>query len=327
MQISAIVPTYNRRELLLSTVRTLLRQEYSAAEYEIVVVVDGATDGSSEALRPLQSGERLRIVAQENRGLAAARNTGARHAHGELLVFLDDDMECVPQLLAEHARAHESRENGGIAGLGAIYVSPENPPNLAAEYFNRGLGAPYIRQRERPGDPWPENAWSFGNTSIRRAAFERAGGFDERFRMREDGELGVRLRAVGVRQQFVSSAVAYQWCAKSAAELVSDAASFAEADLLFFRTHPGEMPHDFLPAMRREGEWKRQLRRRMLAHPRLADLALAPVCALGEALPGITPLREAAVRALMVRCGLRWFHRLAELSGHSAEDWLRGNPA
>jgi len=79
--------------------------------------------------------------------------------------------------------------------------------------------------------------------------------------------------------------------------------------------------------MRREGEWKRQLRRRMLAHPRLADLALAPLCALGEALPGIAPLREAAVRALMVRCGLRWFHRLAEVSGHPAADWLRGNPA
>jgi glycosyltransferase involved in cell wall biosynthesis len=330
MQVSVVVPTYNRREMVLRTIATLLRQNFPADDYEIVVVVDGSTDGTAETLERLGTGGRLRVVEQENRGLAGARNTGIRASCGELLIFVDDDMECEPELVGEHLRAHTAHsETGGsevpdeIAALGAIYVSPENPRNLAAEYFNRGLGAPYLRQRDHPGEPWPENAWSFGNTSVRRTVLERVGSFDERFRMREDGELGLRLRAAGVRQRFVGEATAYQWCAKSASELVRDAEAFAEADLLFLRTYPEAMPHDFLLNLRGESQRKRRLRRLLLAHPALADLALAPLCALGEALPAVRPLRMAAVRALLLRCGLHWLHRLCSLSGMTLEEWMQ----
>jgi GT2 family glycosyltransferase len=319
MQTSVVVSTYNRRDVVLRTVRTLLQQDFPRSEYEIVVVVDGSRDGTAEALHGLGAG--VRVVVQENRGLAGARNTGTREAAGELLLFLDDDMKCVPELVREHVAAHA--ESKGIAGLGAIYVAPDHPRNLAAELFNRGLGASYLRQREHPGEAWPENVWSFGNTSIRRDVLERAGGFDERFRMREDGELGVRLLQAGVRQRFVAGAVAYQWCDKSAGQLVRDAETFAASDLLFMRSHPGSEPHDFLRNIREEGLWKRRIRRLLLRHPEIADLALAPVCALGDAVP-VGPLRRAAARALLLRCGVHWLHRLVELSGMPVEEWLAG---
>ena len=333
MLVSIVVSTYNRRDVALRTAHTLLQQKFPSSEYEIIVVVDGSADGTAEALRAL--GPRLCVLEQENRGPAGARNTGARAATGELLIFLDDDMTCVPELVREHVAAHFSVEHadgeeiagaagamagaGAIAGLGAIYVAPDNPRNLAAEHFNRGLGAWYLRQGEHPGEAWPENVWSFGNTSIRRALLERAGGFDERFRMREDGELGVRLRAMGVRQKFVGGAVAYQWCDKSAGALARDAEKFAAADLLFMRTHPDAIPHDYWRLARRDAFWKRRLRLLLLARPEMADVALAPLCALGER---FSPLRQAAVRALLLRCGLHWFHRVIELSGKSAEQWL-----
>ncbi len=323
MQLSVVVSTYNRRDTVLRSVRTLLRQDFPSFEYEIIVVVDGSTDGTAEALRALTADGRLRVVEQENRGLAGARNTGMRAAAGELLIFLDDDMACVPELLREHVAAHAGQK--AIAGLGAIYVAPDNPRNLAAEHFNRGMGAYYLRQRDHPGEPCPENMWSFGNTSIRRAAVMKAGGFDERFRMREDGELGVRLLAAGVRQRFVRGAVAYQWCGKSARELVRDSEAFGEFDLLYMRTYPGRMPHNFLRHIQQDGHWKRCARRLLVARPEIADLVLAPLCAMGEWCSQVGAVRELAVRALLMRCGLHWYHRLLELSGTSPEDWSEEN--
>ncbi len=328
MQASVVVSTCNRRDLVLRTVHTLLQQDCPASEYEIIVVVDGSMDGTADALQTL--GARVRVLVQENRGLAGARNTGARAARGELLIFVDDDMECVPELVREHIAGHRDSQRAGGAeiaaeaaaeavGLGAIYASPDSPRKLAVEHFNRGLGAPYLHQRDRPGVPWPDNVWSFGNSSIRRAVLERAGGFDERFRMREDGELGVRLRGAGVGQKFLRSAVAHQCCDKSPAELVKDAENFAAADVLFIETHPHAMPHDFLRRARLDRRWKRRMRLLLLSCPELADVALAPLCALGER---FAPLREAAVRALFLRCGLHWFRRVVELSGRSAREWL-----
>ena len=322
MQASVVVSTYNRRVLALGAVRTLSRQDFPPSEYEIIVVVDGSTDGTAEALRTL--GPRVRVLEQENRGPAAARNTGARAATGELLIFVDDDMQCVPELVREHVAAHCANRQAGcgeFVGLGAIYAAPESPRWLAVEHFNRGLGAPYLSQHDHPGQAWPENVWSFGNTSIRRRVLERVGGFDERFRMREDGELGVRLRAAGIGQKFVRGAVAYHRCDKSPGELARDAEKFAAGDLLFMQTHPDSLPHDYLRRVQRDGRGKRRMRLMLLACPMLADVALAPLCALGER---IAPLRELAVRALLLRCGLHWLHRLMELSGRSAQEWLKG---
>jgi hypothetical protein len=165
--------------------------------------------------------------------------------------------------------------------------------------------------------------WSFGNTSIRRAVAMAADGFDERFRMREDGELGVRLLNTGVRQQFVRGAVAYQRCGKSPGELVRDAEAFAASDLLFMRTHPGKAPHEFLQRIQLDGRCKRLVRRLLVAHPEMADLALAPLCALGERCDAAEAVRELAVRALLMRCGLHWYHRLLELSGTSPAEWTQ----
>ncbi len=318
MHVSIIVSTYNRRKTVLRTVAMLLSQEYPLAEYEVIVVDDGSVDGTTEALRQLASRSRLRVIEQENLGPSGARNAGAREASGELLIFVDDDMTCGPGLVRAHVAAHF--EQKGIVGLGAILVAPEHPPNLAAEYFGTGLGRVYLQHSDAPGDPWPEGVWSFANTSIRREELMQAGGFDERFRMREDAELGVRLSAAGIQPRFVADAIAYQWCGKSAADLVRDSEAFAEADFLFMRTHPGKTPHEFVRRLEHEGNWKRRLRELVAGNLDIADLLLAPFCALGERFHSISPLRMLGVRALQIRCGLHWYHRVLELAADSTHD-------
>jgi len=325
--VSVVIPTVNRRDSVVRTVSTVLRQNLPASEYEVIVVVDGGTDGTTHALRGLGAEPQLRVLELEtNQGPSTARNVGLSAASAELLVFLDDDIICTPDLLCAHVATHaEMAGRSEIAGLGAIYVAPEHPPSLAAESFLRGLGAVYLRHRDYPEEPWPENAWSFAITSIARAVLERVGGFDERFRKREDGELGVRLLEAGVRQKFVGSAVAYQWCGKSARQLVNDAEEFAECDLMFLRMHPGSSPHEGLSHIRQDRPWKRRAREILVQRPALVDLVLAPLCAPGEWRRVPWPLREVAVRALLLRCGLHWYHRLLEVSGTSPEDWIQGD--
>ena len=102
---SVVIPTYQRRDVVVSSVRALAGQE-GAPPFEVVVVVDGSDDGSAEVLRALETPFPLSVVGQPNAGRPAACNRGASAAVGELLLFLDDDMEAHPCLLAEHERSH-----------------------------------------------------------------------------------------------------------------------------------------------------------------------------------------------------------------------------
>lgn len=309
----------------MRAVSTVMRQDFPACDCEIIVVTDGASDGTVEALRQ-ETKSLVRVLEfEENRGPSAARNAGWRAASGELVIFLDDDMICSPGLLRAHVAAHERNGNSEMVGMGAIFIAPGDPPSLASELFLRGLGAEYERHREYPEEPWPGNAWSFANTSVAWTILDRVGGFDERFRKREDGELGVRLLKAGVRQHFVNNAVAYQSCNKSARQLVRDAEVFAECDLLFLREHPGCIPHELVSHIRQEASWKRWVRAMLVRRVAMADLLLAPLCAMGEwsGTPGL--LRKAAVRSLLFRCGLHWYERFLQSSGTRPEDWNRGD--
>jgi glycosyltransferase involved in cell wall biosynthesis len=102
---SVIVPTYQRREMVCEAVRALCGLSYDGP-IEIIVVVDGSTDGSADALAKVDCALPLRVIEEENRGQGAARNRGAAEATGEILLFLDDDMICEPDLVQQHARLH-----------------------------------------------------------------------------------------------------------------------------------------------------------------------------------------------------------------------------
>ena len=110
MQLSIILPTYNRLARLQRVLAGLARQTCALAAAEVIVVSDGSTDGTNEWLtdaaaassRPLQ----LAPIIQANQGVAAARNAGLARATGELVLFIDDDVAPAPQLVAEHLATH-----------------------------------------------------------------------------------------------------------------------------------------------------------------------------------------------------------------------------
>jgi glycosyltransferase involved in cell wall biosynthesis len=311
MQMSVVVPTFRRRDLVRRTVQTLLQQDFPAAEYELVVVVDGSTDETASTLRQMQSRCRLRIIEQENKGLAAARNAGWRAAEGEVVLFIDDDMRCDPGLLREHSAAHRSEDP--VVGFGAIFLSPDSPNSLAAECFKRELGAYHLEQVKNPAKPFPESACVFGNTSVLRRVLQDVNGFDERFRAREDAELGVRLSAVGIKPRYVAGAIAYQFYDKTSRDLIRDAEAFAGADVLFVRTHPSKSSHTFLNMVANEDSTKNFARRTAALYPPASEIILAPVCFLCEELREVGLFRSLGARALQVRRGIHWYRKVLEL--------------
>ena len=96
--ISVIIPLYNKEAIIAHTIRSVLSQ--SLADFEVIVVDDGSTDGSVRVAEGFHD-ERIRLIRQENGGPGAARNTGVKNAKGEWVLFLDADDE-----LAEGALEH-----------------------------------------------------------------------------------------------------------------------------------------------------------------------------------------------------------------------------
>src|SRR6476646_1057313 len=91
--VSVVIPTYKRRESVLRALRALAGQDLPAASFEVLVSIDGSDDGTREAIDALSTPYRLRRVDGPKRGRAAALNDAIRLAEGEIVVFLDDDME------------------------------------------------------------------------------------------------------------------------------------------------------------------------------------------------------------------------------------------
>jgi glycosyltransferase involved in cell wall biosynthesis len=99
--ISVVIPTFNRTQQVQAALRSVLAQTYP--EFEVIVVDDGSTDGTGQALQMLISQEgwngRVRYFFRPNQGQSSARNMGIEKARGELVAFLDSDDIWLPEKL------------------------------------------------------------------------------------------------------------------------------------------------------------------------------------------------------------------------------------
>lgn len=98
MKYSVVIPLYNKQRYIKSTLQSVLAQTYT--DYEVIVVDDGSTDASLQEAEQMQS-DKIRVLHQENQGVAVARNTGIENAEGEYIAFLDADDKWNPSYLEE----------------------------------------------------------------------------------------------------------------------------------------------------------------------------------------------------------------------------------
>lgn len=94
-RISVVIPTFNRARYLIKAIDSVLCQSFN--NYEIIVVDDGSTDNTREALLPYQN--KINYIYQENKGVSEARNTGILASKGDYIAFLDSDDEWLPDKL------------------------------------------------------------------------------------------------------------------------------------------------------------------------------------------------------------------------------------
>jgi glycosyltransferase involved in cell wall biosynthesis len=183
-QLSVVVPVYNGGAQLTRCIEALRASDFS--DREIIIVDDGSSDESAEAWR--ERGIKV-IRLASRRGPAAARNCGASHARGQVILFVDADVVVQRSTLSSVAAFF--REHERVAALFGSYDTKPAAENFVSQYKN--LLHHFIHQRSSAE---AETFWA-GCGAIRREAFEAVGGFDERKYRKpsiEDIELGYRLR-------------------------------------------------------------------------------------------------------------------------------------
>lgn len=180
--VSIVVPCYNGGRFLDGLMASLARQTFR--DFELIIIDDGSRD--AETLRKLAALEsRVRVIRQPNGGPSAARNTGVRAAHADLLFMLDCDDTLEPEFLAETvALLQASPPDVGMVCTDIRLTGAES--GISTRYFNRF-------------DLLFTNTLSAGLV-MRRAAWEAAGGYDEAMRDGyEDWDFSLRLASAGYR--------------------------------------------------------------------------------------------------------------------------------
>lgn len=205
LRASICIPTYNRREILRATLESLRQQTEPAENFEVIVGDDGSTDDTVEMVRALalSSPFRLRCLSHSNAGPAAASNLSAASAENEILIFLDDDQLCSPQLVSAHLDAH--RRLGPVLVQGLFPLTEECRTRGGSLMYERSLLAslqPIDREHEMSPFIWS------ANISLPKSAWERIGGLDVSFREYggEDTDLGLRIAELGFPIVFVPAA-------------------------------------------------------------------------------------------------------------------------
>jgi glycosyltransferase involved in cell wall biosynthesis len=236
VKISVVTPTHNKAALLSRTLASLAEQDLPSEAFEVVVVDDGSTDGTAAFLESYRTGHGFTWVRQEaNRGRAAARNLGLSRASGDLVVFLDDDMELVPGFLRAHREFHQG--NAGAAGIGNVVNHPEVSVAPIDRYMST-RGAQKIKDR----GPLPWKYFSTNNVSVMRGDLDAVGGFDEGFVTYgfEDLELGYRLvKERGVTIRFVAGARSLHIHPHTLDEVLDKKTLCGRSSLRYlFRKHP-----------------------------------------------------------------------------------------
>lgn len=181
--VSIIIPNYNYAKTLGACLRAAFGQTYHPLE--VVVVDDGSTDESVRIAEEFP----CELLKTANRGVSAARNLGVRHSRGEILFFLDSDVELRPDAVAVAVELLDADPSlGSVCGI--YDCVPLVDDGVVEQY--KVLHGHFWRARSE-GQVWLA---FFSLGAFRREVFEAVGPLDEHLRYTEDVEYGARMSMV-----------------------------------------------------------------------------------------------------------------------------------
>jgi glycosyltransferase involved in cell wall biosynthesis len=182
--ITAVIPTFNRSNYLREAVISVINQSYPVLE--IIVVDDGSTEDIRQALSDVDGPIRI-VRHNQNKGHAAARNTGIREAQGDYIAFLDSDDLWLPKKLEVQIPCFEYSHDVGLVGGGYEYIhvsgevasSPKLPPE-SPSYEDLAIGL-----------------FAFSGSSpiaiCKKEVFDKVGLFDNKLILLEDWDMWIRI--------------------------------------------------------------------------------------------------------------------------------------
>ncbi len=192
IDVSVVIPAYNREKYLTKCLDCLFAQDYAPDCYEVIVVDDASTDGTEEMVRTKNPACGFKYLRQpQNMGTGAAKNRGIEAAEGSIVVFTDSDAFAPSWYIREYADSHKAYPHAIVDGP-AITIRDErliDDPPLYSPKVKALAALDFFGQ-----------AFVNANAACPREDLLKAGGFDVNFKRWQDLELCQRLMKLGLKR-------------------------------------------------------------------------------------------------------------------------------
>ena len=206
---SVVIPTKNRAALLAEAIDHIESQTISREQYELIVIDNDSTDDTRSVIeQKAKTYSNFRSGWQEKPGAAATRNAGLRLAKGDLILFIDDDVQAEPGLIESHLQWQSKNPSTSVIGAVSMPWAGTSDPFLRYLRDHRILN-PYTPSK----GPIDFAYYHTCNVSTPTQLLYDVGGFNENFQIygMEDIELGYRLEKAGCRMVFAADARAIHY--------------------------------------------------------------------------------------------------------------------
>ena len=235
MNVSIVIPTYNRRPILEKCLIALEKQilNKNVGEYEVIVVDDGSTDGTNTWIKRNKDNlKHVVLYEQEHGGAALGRNLGVIKSKYETIIFIDSDLVVLENFINSHVDKllfYFKKNNNKCFTYGSV-INTSNFQNPQSEFYKiSDISFAYF---------------ATGNVAIPKTLLLSVGLFDTSFSLYgwEDLELGERLRKIGTKLIKCPRAVGFHWhppfdC-NQIDSLIKQEKERAKMAIVFFKKHP-----------------------------------------------------------------------------------------
>ena len=184
-KVSVILPAYNGEKFIAAAIDSVLSQTYK--DYEVIVVNDGSVDGTARILDKYAG--KIRVVSQENGGIAKARNVAIENSKGEYLAFLDQDDLWLSDKLELQVPLMEKNKDVGLTYTDAHILCDNN-----TEFLSFGLRKPYRGMVVE--NLLLNNFIATSSVMVRKECFEKVGLFDQTLSPCLDYDIWLKIASI-----------------------------------------------------------------------------------------------------------------------------------